>query len=67
MDEMIRNEDSNLDQAQNHFDKEQLLGKIEDSVAYEVDVKSLHCPELELNPIFNKLKARLLKFFVIRE
>jgi hypothetical protein len=36
-------------------------------ISYDVDRRSLDCPELENNPIFIKLRNRILKFFVIRE
>ena len=64
---MIRNEDTGLDLMSKNLSKEQLLGPITDSVAYEIDVKSLQCTELENNMIFKKLKQIILKFFITRE
>lgn len=65
MDEMIRNEDSQLQENGGSIDER--LGPITDSIAYEIDEQSLACPDLEENPIYIKLKKRLLKFFVTRE
>ena len=64
---MIRNEDAGLDLMNKNLSKEQLLGPITDSVAYEIDVKSMQCAELENNQIFKKLKQIILKFFITRE
>lgn len=67
MDELIRNEDASFDLNQKAISKEQLLGPIIDLPAYKVDEQSLDCPELEANPIYQRLKQRILKFFITRE
>ena len=67
MDDFIRNEDASFDNKQKAISKDELLGPITDLPAYSVDVQSLDCPELEPNPIYQRLKQRILKFFVTRE
>lgn len=67
MDELIRNEDNSFDHNQKALTKEQLLGPITDLPAFKVDEQALDCPELESNPIYQRLKQRILKFFVTRE
>jgi hypothetical protein len=47
--------------------KEELLGPITDMIAFQIDKQSLECQELANNPIYEKLKHRLLKFYVTRE
>ena len=64
MDEKIRKEDLEFG---TRPQIEKLLGPITDMTAYKVDERALDVPELESNPIFQKLKQRILKFFVIRE
>lgn len=65
MDDLIRSEEAGLDNLK--MSKEQLLGPITDMKAYEIDKLSLECPELESNPIFIKLRTRILKFFITSE
>jgi len=67
MDEFIRNEDNSFDHNHKAIPKDQLLGPITDLPAYKVDENALDCPELEPNPIYQRLKQRLLKFFITRE
>lgn len=75
MEDLIRREDAGLEEQQRlaaengdpRKSKDWLLGPITDMISYDVDKRSLDCPELEDNPIFIKLKNRILKFFITRE
>jgi hypothetical protein len=58
MDELIKNEDASFDQRANM--KEWMLAPIEELPSYKIDEESLDCPELNDNPIYQRLKNRIL-------
>ncbi len=64
MEEMIRKEELEFG---SRAQIEKLLGPITDMTAFKVDERALDVPELESNPLFQKLKQRILKFFILRE
>jgi hypothetical protein len=47
----------------NPLDDIDVLRKPEDMLSYHIEEETLKCPNLEDNPIFQKLKGRLKQFY----
>lgn len=60
-------ENQNEDLFDEHGNYDELAAKIKSSSIYQYNLNYLSCPPLEHNPIFIKLKTRLIKFFIIEE
>lgn len=51
----------------NPLDDVDVLRKPEEMLSYHIEEETLKCPNLEDNPIFQKLKGRLKQFYFQQE
>eukprot|EP00347_Sterkiella_histriomuscorum_P017546 403348926 len=49
------------------IDSQKIKNDVTQSLSYQIDEKSLHCPQLESNPQFIKLRNRMRQFFHTQE
>lgn len=62
-DQLLQEQDDECD----NLEQRDQIAMIMNSEGFKLNEKNLECPALEQNPIFLKLKQRLLKFFIISE
>lgn len=63
--EELNHQSSDLRDEDGNFDDE--AARIKASTSYKLNMQSLRCPDLEHDPMFRKLKEKLVRFYVTAE